>query len=262
MRTAVGRVTLFGIILLLMVWVGLVYAQGGDPQRGARLYAENCAMCHGPTGQGRVGPQLSKNFPGINVGAALKQIISNGVKGSVMPAWAQANGGPLSEQDIDDIIAYIGTWGGVSVPVAPPPTPLPVTPQAIAGVTGDAVRGAQLFAENCAVCHGAQAQGRIGVQLQKDWPGIRPDLAIRQTIANGVRGSVMPAWSQANGGPLSEQDINDITLFVLSLKPQAGPTPTPAPTGGISGTTAFVILVAAVVVLIGGMLIFRPGRHS
>ena len=39
-------------------------------------------------------------------------------------------------------------------------------------------------------------------------------------------------------------------------------TPTPAPTGGISGTTAFVILVAAVVVLIGGMLIFRPGRHS
>ena len=91
---------------------------------------------------------------------------------------------------------------------------------------------------------------------------IRPDLAIRQTIANGVPGSVMPAWAQANGGPLSEQDINDITLFILSLKPQAGPAPTPAPTGGISGTTAFVILVAAVVVLIGGMLIFRPGRHS
>lgn len=262
MRTAVGRVTLFGILLLLMAWVSLVYAQGGDPQRGARLYAENCAMCHGPTGQGRVGPQLSKNFPGINVGAALKQIISNGVKGSVMPAWAQANGGPLSEQDIDDIIAYIGTWGGVSVPVAPPPTPVPVTPQAVAGVSGDATRGAKLFAENCAACHGAQAQGRIGARLQKDWPGIRPDLAIRQTIADGVPGSVMPAWAQANGGPLSEQDINDITLFILSLKPQAGPTPTPAPAGGIGGTTAFVILVAAVVVLIGGMLIFRPGRHS
>lgn len=261
MRTALGRVILPGIILLLFVWAGLAHAQGGDPQRGAQLYAENCAMCHGPTGQGRVGPTLSKDFPGINVTAALKQTISNGVPGSRMPAWSQANGGPLSEQDIDDIIAYIGTWGGIGAPVAPLPTPVPVTPQAVAGVSGDATRGAKLFAENCAGCHGARAEGRVGARLAKDWPGIRPDLAIRQTIANGVQGSPMPAWSQANGGPLSEQDINDITLFILSLPPQAQPMPTPAPTGGISGTAAFIILVAAVVVLIGGMLIFRPGMR-
>jgi mono/diheme cytochrome c family protein len=209
-----------------------------------------------------VGPNLSKTFSGIDVNAALKQTISNGVSGSPMPAWSQANGGPLSEQDIDDIIAYINTWGGGNAPPAPAPTPVPVTPQAVAGVTGDATRGAKLFAENCAGCHGARAEGRIGARLQKDWPGIRPELAIRQTIANGVPGAVMPAWSQANGGPLSEQDINDITLFILSLEPQAQPQPTPTPTGGISGTTAFIILVAAVVVLIGGMLIFRPGRRS
>ncbi len=249
------------LVMALFAWAGLAQAQGGDPQRGAQLFAENCAMCHGPTGQGRVGPNLSKTFSGINVNVELKQIIANGVKGAVMPAWSQANGGPLSDQDIDDIIAYINTWGGGNAPVAPAPTPVPVTPVAVAGITGDATRGAQLFAQNCAGCHGSHGQGRVGATLQKDWPGIQPGLSIRQTIANGVRGAVMPAWSQANGGPLSDQDINDITVFILSLQSQPPPTPQPAPGGAISGVVAFVVLVL-VAILVGGLLIIRPIRHG
>jgi mono/diheme cytochrome c family protein len=204
---------------------------------------------------------LSDTFSGIDVNAALRQTISNGVQGSPMPAWSQVNGGPLSDQDIDDIIAYINTWGGGNEPPAPAPTPVPVTPQAIAEVRGDAVHGGQVYAENCVGCHGPRAEGRIGAQLAKNWSGIRPELAIRQTIANGV-GATMPAWSQANGGPLSEQDINDVTLYVLSLKPQPQPQPTPTPTGGIGGTTAALVLGLLVIVLIGGMLIFRPGRRG
>ena len=46
--------------------------------------------------------------------------------------------------------------------------------------------GAQLFAENCAVCHGADGQGRVGATLAKDWPSIRPDLTVKSIIETGV----------------------------------------------------------------------------
>ncbi|MBN1665989.1 MAG: c-type cytochrome, partial [Anaerolineales bacterium] len=66
--------------------------------------------------------------------------------------------------------------------------------------------GFQIYLENCAVCHGENGQGRVGATLAKDWPSIRPDLAVRQTIVNGVPGSVMPAWAQENGGPLANNE--------------------------------------------------------
>ena len=37
----------------------------------------------------------------------------------------------------------------------------------------------------------------------------------------------MPAWSQANGGPLSEKELADVVAFVRTL--QIGTTPTPVP---------------------------------
>ncbi len=50
--------------------------------------------------------------------------------------------------------------------------------------------GAQLYAENCAVCHGSDGQGRVGATLAKDWPSIRPDLTVKSIIETGVPGSV------------------------------------------------------------------------
>ncbi len=44
------------------------------------------------------------------------------------------------------------------------------------------MRGARLYAENCAVCHVSQGEGRVGVTLAKAWPSIRPDLSIKTTI--------------------------------------------------------------------------------
>jgi len=76
--------------------------------------------------------------------------------------------------------------------------------------------GAQIFAENCAVCHGSDGKGRVGATLAKDWPSIRPDLRVKTTIENGVTGSVMPPWGQANGGPLTEEEIDALVYYILS----------------------------------------------
>ena len=58
--------------------------------------------------------------------------------------------------------------------------------------------GASLYFENCVVCHGEDGQGRVGATLAKDWPSIRPDLRVRDTIESGGPGMLMPAWSQEN----------------------------------------------------------------
>ena len=91
---------LWFVLVLMLTMVGVVttaYAQGGDVSRGQQLYIKNCAVCHGDRAEGRIGATLAKDFPGIRVDSLLKQTISNGVKGSVMPAWSKANGGPFTD---------------------------------------------------------------------------------------------------------------------------------------------------------------------
>lgn len=86
-------------------------------QRGAALFGQQCARCHGYQGQGIIGPRLN-NSPIL---AKLKdddirRIISAGVPASLdpgtldnlqMPAWSQAYGGPLTEDDISYLLALI-----------------------------------------------------------------------------------------------------------------------------------------------------------
>ncbi len=61
----------------------------GDPVEGAKLYDQNCLVCHGPYGQGRVGATLAKDWPSIRPDLEIKATIERGVTGSVVPAWGQ-----------------------------------------------------------------------------------------------------------------------------------------------------------------------------
>jgi mono/diheme cytochrome c family protein len=250
---------LLSVLALLIFWQARTLAQGSSQEQlemGARLYAENCAVCHGPNGEGRVGVTLAKDWPSIRPELLVKSVIEEGVPGSPMPAWSQKKGGPLSDEEIDALILYILSWEtGGPPPLSPTPTFTPrppITP--VPEVEGDPNRGVVLYAENCAVCHGPNGEGRVGAQLDKVWPSIRPDLRIKTAIENGVSGSPMPAWGQKNGGPLTEQDINDIVAFVLSWQAGAVPTgvaPTPAPTPSIlSGPLGVLVLVAGLLVLV------------
>lgn len=260
----IGRLRLLVIISAFLIVLGTAWsvrissAQEPDPEKlsqGAQLFAENCAVCHGEDGQGRVGATINKDWPSIRPDLTVKNVIENGIPGSVMPAWSEEKGGPLSADQIDALVYYILSWqtGGVpQITPWPTATPLPpVTP--IPNVKGDPNRGAQLFSANCTVCHGSKGQGRIGANLGKDWSGIRPDLSVLTTISNGIPGSVMPAWSQSRGGPLSDTDIQDLTAFVLALPnseftPAGNEPETFAPSwlSGWGGVLLLVVLLAAI----------------
>ncbi len=259
---SVGLALLIG--LLVLAW-GRIRPQAQGPTQdelelGARLYAENCAVCHGPNGEGRVGATLAKDWPSIRPDLRVKDTIVNGVSGSPMPAWSQQKGGPLTDEEIEALVAYILSWetGGPRVlPPAPTVTPRPpITP--VPGIQGDPNRGAVVYDQNCAICHGPNGEGRVGATLAKAWPSIRPDLRVRETIENGVPGSPMPAWSQQKGGPLSDQDVNDVVAFILSWSPPLAETPAVSvAVPAIAGRTGLAIgllvgfIVLALVIAIG-----------
>lgn len=261
---------MFALLGLWFLGIGRVAAQDQTQiDLGARLYAENCAVCHGEDGEGRVGASLAKNWPSIRPDLRVRATIENGISGTPMLAWSQENGGPLDSQEIDALVAYILTWetGGPRF-IAPTPTfaPRPLITR-IPDVEGDPNRGAALFDQNCAVCHGPNGEGRVGAALAKNFSSIRPDLTVRNTIANGIEGSPMPAWSQANGGPLAEQDVDDLTAFVLTLaenpvifEPEAPAEPEIEPSW-LSGWGG-IILTIGLFVLIVGFAIWYQNRDK
>jgi len=90
---------------------GLPTTPGVDLAQGAKIFAANCAVCHGPQGKGNraVGaPNLTVNI--WLYGPELPTII-NGVwngHGGVMPAW----GGKLDPATIEALTVYVHSFGG------------------------------------------------------------------------------------------------------------------------------------------------------
>ena len=89
----------------------------GDPANGARLYAQYCASCHGPKGEGdgpvaaTLNPRPAKHsdhvFMATLSDAHLYQVIAKGGasvgKSPMMAPW----GGVINEQGIKDLIAFL-----------------------------------------------------------------------------------------------------------------------------------------------------------
>jgi len=74
-----------------------------------------------------------------------------------------------------------------------------------------------LYAENCAACHGPEGRGGAAVALNNSvYLAIADDAVIRKAIANGVKGTAMPAFAQSAGGTLTDTQIDVITNEIRS----------------------------------------------
>jgi mono/diheme cytochrome c family protein len=70
---------------------------------------------------------------------------------------------------------------------------------------------ATLYSENCAACHGANGGGGAAIALADPvYLAVADDRSLRNVIANGVRGTAMPAFAQTAGGLLTNQQIDVI----------------------------------------------------
>ncbi len=176
-----------------------------DAAAGAPIYLKNCSSCHGVQAEGGVGPAL-RNNQFIRTGGDNKvfDTIANGRTNTGMPAWLQANGGPLKEADINNVVAYLKSLQGLSVLPTPTPvpeeataTPLPAnapTPEAAqpslpggpgpaASIAGDATRGLSIYSVYCASCHGPEGVQGIP-NLGSDDGTVPPVNPIDPSIAN------------------------------------------------------------------------------
>jgi plastocyanin/mono/diheme cytochrome c family protein len=83
-------------------------------QRGAAIYGQYCATCHGYLGQGVNGPKLNGN-PDVSKlsDQDLTRIISGGIANPnnpaqlLMPAWLDSFGGSLTPDDINYVVTLI-----------------------------------------------------------------------------------------------------------------------------------------------------------
>ena len=172
---------------------------------GAAAFASNCAPCHGRGAQG------AKGFPNLNDddwlwGGKIEDIektIQHGIRSedkdtrtSQMPRFGIDK--VLDQKQIADAAEFVLSLSGKS------------TDKDAAG------RGAQIFADNCAVCHGEKGTGNqeMGAPNLTDgiWLYGGSKAAIVESIRTG-RGGVMPAWT----GRLDPTTIKALTVYVHSL---------------------------------------------
>src|ERR1700751_1177551 len=74
-----------------------------------------------------------------------------------------------------------------------------------------------LYAQNCAACHGTEGRGGAAIALANPvYLAIVDEKTTYNVVANGVRGTSMPAFAQSAGGMLTEQQIEVITSGVFS----------------------------------------------
>lgn len=76
-------------------------------------------------------------------------------------------------------------------------------------------QGRQIFASNCAACHGPNGGGTIGPNLTDEYwiHGGSPD-RIYRTISEGVPSKGMPAW----GAQLGAERVQAVTAFLLTFR--------------------------------------------
>lgn len=85
----------------------------GDAKEGARLYAMNCALCHGDRGQGAEGAALNNKVLLASASDTyLVETVKRGRSGTTMQGFATASAvrPAFSDGEIQSIVAFVRTW--------------------------------------------------------------------------------------------------------------------------------------------------------
>lgn len=191
-------------------------------QKGREIFVQNCASCHGPEAKGLIGPNLTDNI--WLYGGKPEEVfrtITNGVPKNGMPTW----GPVLGKEKIAIVASYLYSLShDLNGNLNPELAELAKANQQnnakiinIADIIGKPqhiAKGKEVFAQNCASCHGPEAKGLVGPNLtDNEWiHGGKPE-DIQNTITKGVSSKGMPTW----GPILGNEKIADAATFVYSL---------------------------------------------
>lgn len=188
---------------------GELYAKFGDTpvpelaenddamKMGQRLFANNCATCHGSAGRGALG------FPNLTdddwlYGGDPESILTTlheGRNGNMPAMGTMPN---MTNAQVDQVVNFVLSYSGREKDAEA------------------AKKGEEVFAQACVACHGPDGKGNqaLGAPNLTDnsWLYGSTYDWIRETVVNG-RQNQMPA----QGGRLSDDQIQILAAYVYSL---------------------------------------------
>jgi cytochrome c oxidase cbb3-type subunit 3 len=169
------------------------------------LYAQNCSACHGAKGEGALTVGIgSPVYLAIAEDSTIRDTIRKGRRGTPMSAFAQGEGGMLTDAQIEILVRGIRQRGGQDLAIVSPP------PYASTRA-GDTAHGKQVFTESCARCHGA---GNI---VGPSYLSLVTDQHLRTVIIVGMPNLGMPDW-RGYSKPLSDAEITDVVAWLAGLR--------------------------------------------
>lgn len=202
-----------------------------DQQTGEENHTGiECARCHGSKAQGgenqflepSTGQQRTVKVPSLfdvfaryekpppgfkDAKTFVRETVERGRPGTDMPTWGNGFGGPLTDQQIEDIVNFLESIQHVAE--------IPKT-----------ATGADIFGQNCSTCHGIGGTGGRGPAMvngseSAQFPGIEDHIAFvkagsKADTPYGKRGkgtAGMPAW----GSILTDEQIRLVVEYERSL---------------------------------------------
>ncbi len=182
---------------------------------GQALFGRLCSTCHGDFGEGGPHPSDPTNiiapistaiYLETRDDATIRAIISKGPSEGMAP-FLESEGGPLTSDEIDALVAFIRAWED------DPPVEFP--PEIEQGPVAGGSR--QVFSTFCAQCHGEDGAGGadlVGPSLTSDtFQNAYSDEELFASIDRGHSATSMIAW----GDVLTAGQVEGLVEHIRSL---------------------------------------------
>lgn len=199
------------------------------------LYNQNCAACHGA--DGKHGPAMMLSDPvylAIVDDDTLRSTISKGRPGTAMSAFAQKEGGMLTDEQVNAIVRGIRErWSKPNVLAGTAP------PSYAAKDQGNPEQGQEVYTTYCVSCHGSgdKAGPKAGSVTNPSYLSLISDQGLRTIVIAGRPDFGAPDWrGNVPGRPMSEQEITDVVAWLAAQRPKQSTQQTsanPSSPGGI-----------------------------
>jgi mono/diheme cytochrome c family protein len=173
---------------------------------GAQTFAEVCAQCHGPNGQGGLGPSLlDSDFQARMTDQELANVINLGHEATAMIGWGEI----LSSQQIDQVVAYIRELGGLAVGATPTASGPPAFAQDVFPI----------LQARCGACHGtfggwdASTYDSV-INSGENGPAVVPGDAEGSLLAQKLLGQQTQGSAMPPGGSMPQQELQRILDWI------------------------------------------------
>jgi mono/diheme cytochrome c family protein len=225
--------------------------EGRAIEKGADIYNNNCYTCHGTQGQGapNVAPPLNskhffeKRITEIGFSGSLRNYIKGVVAAGrpvksrpewaqVMPTWGQRYGGPLRDDQVEQVTAYVLNWEKTALQQtdAEDPWQSVMGVSAVAAPTGPQTPQQIFTSKGCIGCHAIKPEdeGKVMVgpylgKLNEVAPTRKPDMKAEDYVYESIvnpsafnvpdfPSGVMPANFKDT---ISEEDLQKLVAWLL-----------------------------------------------